>query len=98
MQQFASIPRRTGKSVVDKHHAVPDKDLVFDSDGFTDERVRRYFAARTDHCTRLHFDKGADQGLVPNNAAIQVYQFGLRYAHPVAKLNVVADRHAPSPG
>src|SRR5262249_35899626 len=96
-QQFPAGRGRPRQPVVDKHHAVSDKDLVLDRDPLADEGMRRYLAARPDHGPRLHLDKGADQGLVPDGAAIEVDELRLRDPHPLTEPDVVADRHLRSP-
>src|SRR5438105_8490829 len=95
--QLAGIGRRTGKTVVDEHHAVTDEDFVFYCHSLANERVGRYLAARPDFCTGLNFDKGPDHGLVADDATVEVDELGLGNAYPLAELNVLANRHPVAP-
>ena len=59
-------------TVVDEHHAVTDKDVVFDCHAFADERMTGDFAARAYARVFLNLDKGPQLGFVTDAAAIEV--------------------------
>src|SRR4051794_16785496 len=59
--------------------------------------MRRYFAARTDRCACLYFDKCSDHRFVANHAAIQIDELRLWDSHSLTEPNVSTDRHAGSP-
>jgi hypothetical protein len=50
--------------------------FVFDGYTFADEGVARDLAVPSDSGVLLNFDKGADFGVVPDGAAIQIDEFG----------------------
>src|SRR5580704_297159 len=63
---------RTRVAVVDEHHAMADKDVVFNGHAFTDEGVARYLAALADARVLLDFDERSNLGFVANFASIKI--------------------------
>jgi hypothetical protein len=62
-------------AVIDKHHPVPDEDVVLDEDAFTDKGVTGNLAASSDTGIFLNFYECADLCLVADLAPIQVDKF-----------------------
>jgi len=70
--QGATAGCGSGVSVVDEDYAVAYKNLIFNRDSFTYERVARYLASLADRCALLYFDKRSNPGFVSNHAAIEI--------------------------
>jgi hypothetical protein len=51
---------------------VPDEDLVFNRDAFTNEGAARYFTVASDPRALLNLDERADAGVVADLTTIQV--------------------------
>src|SRR5207248_8718963 len=64
---------RPGQSIVGKHHAVANKDFVFNNDSLANKAVGGDFAAGADRSVFLDFHKGPYAAVVPNGAAIKVH-------------------------
>jgi hypothetical protein len=61
-----------GVAVVDKHHAVADKDLVFDGDTLADKGMALDFAVFADEGVFLDLHKRPNPGTVIDRTAIEV--------------------------
>ena len=66
---FIGCPR---EFIVDKHHAMADKDFVFDGDAFADEGVALNLAAFADKGVFLNLNKGAYSGFIVDSAAVKI--------------------------
>src|SRR5580698_2830660 len=76
-------------AVIDKHHSVPDEDVVLNQNSFTDKRVTGNLAASSDTGIFLDFYECADLCLVSDLAPIHVYKF--RQSDILTHLDVVRD-------
>ena len=70
--QGAVIRRRPWKGVIDKSHIVTDKNIVFDDDSFTDERMARNLAPASHGRIFLDLDERTDLGFIADFATIQI--------------------------
>src|SRR5262249_21750339 len=80
-------------NIIDKHHAVADKDIVFNGDAFADKRMRRNLAARADRGVLLHLDEGADFTFVAYLAPVKIDEIWLEDLDSVAQHNVGGNWH-----
>src|ERR1019366_6299729 len=74
--------RGPGIGVVDEHHAVPYKYVVFHDDAFTNKRMAGYLATLSDNGILLDLDECAYLRLAANFAAVQVYKVRELYILP----------------
>jgi len=81
-------------AVVGEHHAMPDKNFIFDRYASAYESMARYFASRAHLGTALDFHKAADAGVVADFAAIQVDMAG--ESDPAAEFDVCGDTQSGS--
>jgi len=79
--------------IVDEHHTVSDKNVVFDGYAFANEGVGGNLAATSNEGIFLHFDEGADLGFIADSAAIKVDQIGLEDFYIVPKDHVGGNWH-----
>src|SRR5262245_27180024 len=86
-----SIDRGARILVVDKHHAVTNKNVILDRHAFADKTVRRNLASRPDHRVLLDFDKGSDLGVSAYATAVKIDEIGMRDADRVVQHDFIAD-------
>ncbi|WP_425909874.1 hypothetical protein [Nitrobacter sp. TKz-YC02] len=70
---------------------MPDENLMSDVDAFANKGMRLNFTEAPDRYPRLNFNKGANEGVIPNGAPIKVHQIRERNPRPLSQLNVGCD-------
>ena len=99
--QATACACRARIAIVDKRHAMSDKDIVFDIDTFADEGVTRNFAASPDSDVLLNFDECTDFGLITDFATVQIDEIGEFYVLPEpdsrGNTNELTHRYTTSP-
>ena len=63
-------------TVIDKHHTVPDKDIVFNGDAFADEGVTGDLAAPADAGILLDLNKCSNLRFIADLASVEVDELG----------------------
>ena len=71
----------------------PTKTFVLDSNAFTDERVGRYLAPRSDKDVFLDFYKCANARLFAHSATIEIDELGVVNLHIATEDDVVGYWH-----
>ena len=64
---------RPRQSIVGKHHAVANKDFVFNNDSLANKAVGGDFATRADRSVFLDFHEGTDAAVISNRATVKVH-------------------------
>ena len=74
MRRAGSVVRGRGarSAVIDEHDAMPDEDIVFESDTLAEKTVARDFAAPADADAFLDFDAGTDAAFIADGASVQI--------------------------
>jgi hypothetical protein len=69
-------------AVINKHHAMADKHLIFNSHTLADEAMTRDFAPSPDPGSTLDFDERSDSAVVADFASVKVDERAHPYARP----------------
>jgi hypothetical protein len=75
------------KEIVDEHGAMGDETIVPDRHELADECVGLHSAPIANDDAALDFDKGPNEAIVSNFAAVEVYRFGDCYSAAESNIN-----------
>jgi hypothetical protein len=79
-------------SIIGKHDAMTDKNLILNDHSLANERVGRYLASISDRGIALYLDEWTDEGTVADRAAVQIDERLVDDTNSLSKC-YISDRH-----